>query len=172
MGCFCVLGISPLYAISFIGIFFVLVTFFAVTAPPTSFGEISSAIIYHQVRKFLLHLSQHRAKSNKYWRPSLLYFDIGLRDPNQLQQHELSVLLFANELKKGGLFLVASLVPDSFSEASFCLRDSLEKQWSRLIARTKIKALPVTTISPTLREGFRQAIMLTGLGQLRANTVM
>ena len=51
-----------------------------------------------------------------------------------------------------------------FSEASLCMRETLERQWTALIKRTGIKALSVTTVSETLREGFRQATMLTGKG--------
>ena len=52
------------------------------------------------------------------------------------------------------------------------MRQSLEQQWTGLIRHTGIKALPVTSVSATLREGFRQAMMMTGLGKLKPNTVL
>jgi hypothetical protein len=36
------------------GVFILLVVLFGIFAPPTDFGDVSRAIIYHQVRKYLL----------------------------------------------------------------------------------------------------------------------
>jgi potassium/chloride transporter 9 len=71
--------IDHVYSLVFIGIFLLLLIAFNITAPPSTFGEISTAILYHQVRKFLYTLSQKKETDNKFWRPSLLFFDLGLR---------------------------------------------------------------------------------------------
>lgn len=172
------LGTDLRLGLGFAGVFLVVLILFTIFAPPSTYGELSQAILFHQVRKFLLQLSKgyghkgSKARSNKYWRPSLLYFDVALRDPNLLRAQELHLLHFANELKKGGLLLIASLVQDVVCEASVCLRDSLEHQWAQLIETTGIKALPVITITPSLRDAVNHAAMLTGLGRLRPNTIL
>ena len=58
------------------GIFILLVILFAVLAPPTDFGDVSRAIIFYQVRKYLLRLDEQGEQahhSNKFWRPSPLF---------------------------------------------------------------------------------------------------
>jgi hypothetical protein len=51
--------------------------------------------------------------------------------------------MFANEIKKGGLFLIASAALGPFGRATLCMRESLEQQWTTLIKREGIKALCV-----------------------------
>jgi hypothetical protein len=89
-----------------------------------------------------------------------------------LSESDLHIITWANEIKKGGLFLIASAALGQYNEGSICMRQSLETQWTKLIQKSKIKALSVTSICPTLREGLRQAVMLTGLGKLRPNTLV
>jgi hypothetical protein len=41
-----------------------------------------------------------------------------------------------------------------------------------MILQNSLKALPVSTITPSLRLGVRNALMLTGLGPMRPNTLV
>lgn len=41
-----------------------------------------------------------------------------------------------------------------------------------MILKERLKALPVSTIAASLRQGVRNALMLTGLGPMRPNTLV
>jgi len=81
-----------------------LIVYINYTAPSSGWGDVSQAIIFHQVRKFLLVLDE-RKQHVKNWRPSILL----------LVQHPCSkavrnLIDFSNNLKKGGLFIIGSTV--------------------------------------------------------------
>lgn len=102
------------------------------TVAPTNWGDISQAIMYHQVRKFLLRLDARRAHS-KFWRPSLLLLT------NEIDC--VDVKLCAS-LKKGGLYVLGSVVAGDFGRASNALSTAKHSDWLEYIFDTKLKAIP------------------------------
>jgi len=124
-----------------------------------SWGDVRQAIIFHQVRKFLLRLDQ-RHQHGKLWRPSILLVTDDPLSP-------LAVL--CNALKKGGLYMIGSVVDKTTPISS----------WNRLmtnalitIEKSGLKAFPLVTKAESMRSGVQTAMMTAGLGALMPNTVV
>ena len=80
-------GVYGLIACGLLIIMFLLLTW---TAPVVEWGDVSQALIFHQVRKYLLMLT-NKKQHRKYWRPSIL-----------LISNEVNPLIeFCANLKKG-----------------------------------------------------------------------
>lgn len=114
-----------------------------------------------QVRKYLLRL---RVQSTKFWRPQVLML---VRNPRS----HLNMVLFANDMKKGGLYILGHVVVGPFSEETRHELDRSEKAWSVLDRVAKVKAFVDCTIAHTFREGVLSLLMTSGLGGMRPNIV-
>lgn len=68
-------GIELKMSLYLFSAFLVILIVFTFSAPAKEWGEISQAIIFHQVRKYLLRLGRHKKSSNKFWRPSILLLE-------------------------------------------------------------------------------------------------
>lgn len=142
-----------------------------VTAPVTPWGDVSQALIYHQVRKYLLRLDLRRSHP-KFWRPSVLFLP-------RYPRGQLALLDFCNNLKKGGLYVVGNVLISQFHKKGVMTEmtdyaiacDRLKKLWADLLHVTGTKAFHEAVLAPTFVQGMRSLLMTSGLGGLRPNTV-
>ena len=85
---------------------FVIIAWKAPENLNNTWGDIKQALIYHQVRKYLLYIDEKK-QHPKYWRPSILL----LNAPTLYHKvTNLSTITFCNLLKKGGLYIIGDII--------------------------------------------------------------
>tara|TARA_B100000795_G_scaffold263530_1_gene242851 strand:- start:754 stop:4137 length:3384 start_codon:yes stop_codon:yes gene_type:complete len=155
---------SPKWATASLLIVAMLTIVVYLYAPPKPWGDVSQAIIFHQVRKYLLRLDIRR-QHPKFWRPSIL---LCVDTP-----HTASMLIdFCNSLKKGGLYLIGNVIVARPSVRMAQLAEELQMLWVDYISITNIKAFSEICLAETLRAGFYSMFMLSGIGGMKPNTVV
>ncbi|KAM9313079.1 solute carrier family 12 member 9 [Gastrophryne carolinensis] len=156
--------INPAYASGSIVLLLLLLGFIHFRSGSSSWGYISQALIFHQVRKYLL-LLDVRKEHVKFWRPQILLMVSNPRTCCQL-------IKFINDLKKGGLYIMGhvetgdlDVLPSDPVQAHYSF-------WLSLVDKLNVKAFVDLTLSPTVREGTQQLLRITGLGGMKPNTLV
>nr|XP_033815560.1 solute carrier family 12 member 9-like isoform X2 [Geotrypetes seraphini] len=170
----CVLGIvgcglmmffiNPVYATASIAFLLVLLLALHYTSPSSSWGYISQALIFHQVRKYLL-LLDVRKDHVKFWRPQMLLM---VSNPRTCMR----LISFVNDLKKSGLFVLGHV---EVEDLDVLPSDPLQMQynsWLQLVDVLNVKAFVNLTLSDSVRHGVQQLLLISGLGGMRPNTIV
>jgi potassium/chloride transporter 9 len=107
--------------------------------PNVFWGDVSQAILYHQVRKYLLRLDTMQTHI-KYWRPQILSL------LTQKLEHSENHLFLCNKLKKGGLLLFGDIVLGDVSEDPTQIGRiaSRSSEWTNYIRDTNLKGITLS----------------------------
>ncbi|XP_028587627.2 solute carrier family 12 member 9-like [Podarcis muralis] len=163
-GCFVmVFLISPIYASASVAFMVVLLVALHYLSPSSSWGYISQALIFHQVRKYLLMLDI-RKEHVKFWRPQVLLM---VRNPRT----SLQLISFINDLKKSGLYVLGHVELDDLDSLPSDPLPHQSDSWLQLVDRLNIKAFVNLTLSDSVRHGTQQLLFISGLGGMRPNTI-
>jgi hypothetical protein len=134
--------------------------YLVIMAPARNWGEVTQAIMFHQVRKYLLMLDTNKLHS-KFWRPNVLLV---------IDNPAAALIGFCNNIKKGGLLLIGQAVIGNYTDA-IRLSKSLKHAWNLFLKNYKIKGFTQLTVDPDYRRAVQSMLLGSGLGGMTSNTV-
>ncbi|XP_026006494.1 solute carrier family 12 member 9-like [Astatotilapia calliptera] len=156
--------INAIYAFASIAFMLVLLMLIHYLGPISNWGYISQALIFHQVRKYLLMLDV-RKDHVKFWRPQVLLMVANPRSCTGL-------MTFINDLKKSGLYVLGHIKLGLLDELPSDPLQSRYDSWLCLVDHLKIKAFVNLTLADSVRHGVQNLLFISGFGGMRPNTLV
>ncbi|KAJ0397295.1 hypothetical protein ATCC90586_008810 [Pythium insidiosum] len=153
--------LNALYAVVSLLIVSALFLYLYMTVSAKNWGDISQALIYHQVRKYLLRLDTRKAHS-KFWRPSILLLT------HSIMSAEVKL---CHSLKKGGLYIIGNVITGEFDGATKRQCDQRQSDWQNHIFDARLKAIAQIVVAGQVREGYRMLMQTSGLGGMQVNAI-
>ena len=156
--------IDAIYSAVAIALLLIIIIYLLIRGPAKPWGEVSQAIIYHQVRKFLLRLDIRKSHV-RFWRPEVLLLVSNPRSAYHLIE-------FTNDLKKGGLYVLGHVIPTAFNSASAQYYSEQLQTWLNFVDVSNVKAFSEITICSSIRIGVQNLLAIAGLGGMKPNTLV
>ncbi|XP_041660028.1 solute carrier family 12 member 9-like isoform X2 [Cheilinus undulatus] len=156
--------INAIYAFASIAFMLLLLMLIHYLGPVSNWGFISQALIFHQVRKYLLRLDV-RKDHVKFWRPQLLLM---VANPCSCT----ALVTFINDLKKSGLFVLGHVKLGVLDGLPSDPLQSRYDSWLSLVDHLNIKAFVNLTLADSVRHGVQNLLFITGFGGMRPNTLI
>ncbi|XP_032364920.1 solute carrier family 12 member 9 [Etheostoma spectabile] len=156
--------INAIYASASIAFMLLLLLLIHYLSPTSSWGYISQALIFHQVRKYLLMLDV-RKDHVKFWRPQVLLM---VSNPRS----SVGLIKFINDIKKSGLYVLGHV---QLGDLNTLPSDPLQSQydsWLSLVDNLNIKSFVNLTLADSVRHGVQHLLFISGLGGMRPNTLV
>ncbi|KAJ7990622.1 hypothetical protein DPEC_G00302300 [Dallia pectoralis] len=156
--------INSIYASAAIAFMLLLLLLIHYLSPTSSWGYISQALIFHQVRKYLLMLDV-RKDHVKFWRPQVLLM---VSNPRSC----VGLITFINDVKKSGLYVLGHV---QLGDLDTLPSDPLQARydsWLSLVDHLNIKAFVNLTLADSVRHGIQHLLFISGLGGMRPNTLV
>jgi hypothetical protein len=152
--------VNWIYGLVGVVLMLALYVYLAIRAPAKDWGDISQALMFHQVRKYLLRINDSKMHS-KFWRPNILLL---------VDNPSTGMIGFCNSIKKGGLLIVSQVIVGDF-EGHMTLCSQLRSAWTNFMQIHKVKAFSQVCSADSLRDAVRMLLMVGGLGGMSVNTV-
>uniref|UniRef100_A0A3Q1J9Y3 Solute carrier family 12 member 9 n=1 Tax=Anabas testudineus TaxID=64144 RepID=A0A3Q1J9Y3_ANATE len=156
--------INAIYASASIAFMLLLLLLIHYLSPTSSWGYISQALIFHQVRKYLLMLDV-RKDHVKFWRPQVLLM---VSNPRS----SVGLITFINDIKKSGLYVLAHVQLGDLHKLPSDPLQSQYDSWLSLVDHLNIKAFVNLTLADSVRHGVQHLLFISGLGGMRPNTLV
>ncbi|XP_072219857.1 solute carrier family 12 member 9-like [Leuresthes tenuis] len=156
--------INAIHAFASIAFMLLLLMLIHYLGPISNWGYISQALIYHQVRKYLLMLDV-RKDHVKFWRPQVLLMVANPRSCTGL-------MLFINDLKKSGLYVLGHIKLGLLDGLPSDPLQSCYDSWLSLVDHLKIKAFVNLTLADSVRHGVQNLLFISGFGGMKPNTLV
>ncbi|XP_012734416.2 solute carrier family 12 member 9 [Fundulus heteroclitus] len=156
--------ISSIHAFASIAFMLLLWMLIHYLGPISNWGYVSQALIFHQVRKYLL-LLDVRKDHVKFWRPQVLLM---VANPRTCT----SLMTFINDLKKSGLYVLGHVKLGLLDNLPTDPLQSSYDSWLSLVDHLKIKAFVNLTLADSVRHGVQNLLFISGFGGMRPNTLV
>ncbi len=134
------------------------------TAGPARWADSRRSYHLQQVRENLLEVASE-PEHPRDWRPQILAFS---NDPHRRER----LLRFASWIEGGSGFTTVVRILEGEGVKMLKLQSEAEAELRRDIAEKGLKAFPLVMVAPSVYLGVQSLVQTSGLGPIRANTVI